>query len=98
MGTSWQMSRVLTPKSLVHRATAKWVREFKYFRATATGDLARFMDFIAYEVCRALAGPLLVNAARHPRAPPQYMIDNILDLIKAATSSQVLTLKCQSLA
>lgn len=57
----------LDPKVIGARATAKWVREFKYFRATATGDLARFMDFIAYEVCRALAGPLLVNAARHPR-------------------------------
>lgn len=40
----------LDPKVIGARATQKWVREFKYFRATATGDLARFLDFIAYEV------------------------------------------------
>lgn len=56
----------LDPKLIAQRATEKWVKEFKYFRATATGNLARFMDYVAYE----------------------YMIDNILDLIKAATSSQ----------
>ena len=56
----------LDPKLIGARATAKWVREFAYFRASATGDLGRFLDFVAYE----------------------YMIDNILDLIKAATSSQ----------
>lgn len=54
----------LDPKLIAQRATEKWVKEFKYFRATATGNLARFMDYVAYE----------------------YMIDNILDLIKAATS------------
>ena len=56
----------LDPKIIGRRATAKWVREFKYFRATATGPLARFLDYVAYE----------------------YMIENILDLIKAATSAQ----------
>lgn len=56
----------LDPKLIGARATEKWVKEFKYFRSTATGDLARFLDFVAYE----------------------YVIDNILDLIKAATSSQ----------
>jgi len=56
----------LDPKLIGARATAKWVREFAYFRASATGDLGRFLDFVAYE----------------------YMIDNILDLIKAATSAQ----------
>lgn len=56
----------LDPKLISARATEKWVSEFKYYRATATGNLARFMDFVAYE----------------------YLIDNILDLIKAATSSQ----------
>ena len=40
----------LDPKIIGVRATQKWVREFKYFRATATGDLARFLDFVAYEV------------------------------------------------
>ena len=55
----------LDPKIIATRATAKWVKEFKYFRASATGDLARFLDFVRYE----------------------YIIDNILDLIKAATSS-----------
>ena len=40
----------LDPKVIGARATQKWVREFKYFRATATGDLARFLDFISYEV------------------------------------------------
>ena len=56
----------LDPKIIGRRATAKWVRELKYFRATATGPLARFLDYVAYE----------------------YMIENILDLIKAATSAQ----------
>ena len=56
----------LDPKIIAQRATQKWVKEFKYFRATATGALAQFLDYVAYE----------------------YMIDNILDLIKAATSSQ----------
>ena len=42
----------LDPKVIGARATQKWVREFKYFRATATGDLARFLDFISYEVGR----------------------------------------------
>jgi V-type H+-transporting ATPase subunit d len=55
----------LDPKIIATRATAKWVREFKYIRASATGLLARFLDYVAFE----------------------YMIDNILDLIKAATSS-----------
>ena len=55
----------LDPKLIGARCTAKWVGEFKYFRATATGELAKFMDYVAYE----------------------YMIDNILDLIKAATSA-----------
>ncbi len=55
----------LDPKIIASRATAKWVREFKYIRASATGLLARFLDYVAFE----------------------YMIDNILDLIKAATSS-----------
>lgn len=54
----------LDPKSIAARATAKWVREFKYLRASATGQLGKFLDFVAAE----------------------YMIDNILDLIKAATS------------
>lgn len=54
----------LDPKLIGARATAKWVKEFKYFRASATGPLARFMDYVAFE----------------------YMIDNILDLIKAAVS------------
>jgi vacuolar-type H+-ATPase subunit C/Vma6 len=57
---------VLDPKVIGLRATAKWVGEFKYFRASATGPLAAFLDFVAAE----------------------YMIDNILDLVKAATSSQ----------
>lgn len=56
----------LDPKIIGLRATSKWVREMQYFRASATGPMARFIDFIAAE----------------------YMIDNILDLIKAATSSQ----------
>ena len=56
----------LDPKLIGLRATGKWVRELRYARASATGALARFLDFVAYE----------------------YMIDNILDLIKAATSSQ----------
>ena len=51
---------------IAQRATQKWVKEFKYFRATSTGALSVFLDYVAYE----------------------YMIDNILDLIKAATSSQ----------
>jgi V-type H+-transporting ATPase subunit d len=55
----------LDPKSIAARATGKWVREFKYIRASATGTLARFLDFVSAE----------------------YMIDNILDLIKAATST-----------
>jgi len=55
----------LDPKIIAGRATGKWVKEFKYVRATASGPLARFLDFVAYE----------------------YMIDNILDLVKAATSS-----------
>ena len=54
----------LDPKSIALRATGKWVKEFKYMRASATGSLAKFLDFVAAE----------------------YMIDNILDLIKAATS------------
>jgi V-type H+-transporting ATPase subunit d len=62
---------MLDPKLIGARATAKWVKEFKYFRATATGQLAQFMDFITYE----------------------YMIDNILDLIKAATSTQTLDME-----
>ena len=60
----------LDPKLIAARATAKWVREFKYIRATATGSLAKFLDFVTYE----------------------YMIDNILDLIKAATSSAIVDL------
>ena len=60
----------LDPKLIAARATAKWVKEFKYMRATATGKLAKFLDFVTYE----------------------YMIDNILDLIKAATSSAVVDL------
>jgi len=56
----------LDPKIIGVRATEKWVSELQYFRAGATGDLARFLDFVSYE----------------------YVIDNILDLIKAATSSQ----------
>jgi V-type H+-transporting ATPase subunit d len=31
------------------RATGKWVHEFKYFRASATGNLARFLDYVSYE-------------------------------------------------
>lgn len=56
----------LDPKIIGLRATGKWVREMQYFRASATGPMARFLDFVSAE----------------------YMIDNILDLIKAATSSQ----------
>jgi hypothetical protein len=37
----------LDPKLIGQRATAKWVREFKYIRASATGQLARFMDYVA---------------------------------------------------
>ena len=55
----------LDPKIIAARATAKWVREFKYIRASATGLLARFLDYVAFE----------------------YMIDNILDLVKAATTT-----------
>ena len=55
----------LDPKIIAARATEKWVKEFKYLRATSTGPLARFLDFVSYE----------------------YMIDNILDLVKAATSA-----------
>jgi V-type H+-transporting ATPase subunit d len=39
----------LDPKVIGARATAKWVKEFKYMRASASGALARFMDFVAYE-------------------------------------------------
>lgn len=52
----------LDPKIIGLRATGKWVKEMKYFRASATGELGRFLDFISAE----------------------YMIDNILDLIKAS--------------
>jgi Fe-S-cluster formation regulator IscX/YfhJ len=37
----------LDPKLIGLRATQKWVKEFRYFRATATGKLARFMDYVA---------------------------------------------------
>jgi hypothetical protein len=37
---------VLDPKLIGQRATHKWVREVLYFRATATGQLARFLDYI----------------------------------------------------
>lgn len=37
----------LDPKLIGLRATSKWVREFKYFRATATGELATFMDYVS---------------------------------------------------
>lgn len=60
----------LDPKIIAARATAKWVKEFKYFRASATGALARFLDFVTYE----------------------FIIDNILDLVKAATSSTTVDL------
>jgi hypothetical protein len=36
----------LDPKIIANRCTAKWVKEFLYIRATATGALARFMDFV----------------------------------------------------
>ena len=65
-GNFLQAEAALDPKIIATRATQKWVGEFKYGRAGATGRLARFLDFVAYE----------------------YMIDTILDLIKAATSSQ----------
>lgn len=65
-GTFLAAEPSLDPKLIGLRATAKWVREMRYVRSTATGDLAKFLDFVSYE----------------------YMIDNILDLIKAATSSQ----------
>jgi hypothetical protein len=37
----------LDPKLIGIRCTQKWVKEFKYFRATATGDVAKFMDFVS---------------------------------------------------
>jgi V-type H+-transporting ATPase subunit d len=64
-GNFLQAEPALDPKIIATRATQKWVFEFKYVRAGATGRLARFLDFVAME----------------------YVIDNILDLIKAATSS-----------
>jgi len=69
-GNFLQSEGALDPKIIATRCTEKWVREFKYFRASATGNLARFLDFVAYE----------------------YVIDNILDLIKAATSSSTVDL------
>ncbi len=36
----------LDPKIIANRCTLKWVKEFQYLRATATGMLARFMDFV----------------------------------------------------
>lgn len=39
----------LDPKIIGLRATGKWVHEFKYFRASSTGNLARFLDFVSYE-------------------------------------------------
>lgn len=64
-GNFLQNEPSLDPKLIAQRATAKWVKEFKYFRATAVGKMAQFMDFVAAE----------------------YVIDNVLDVIKAAVSS-----------
>lgn len=69
-GNFLQAEGGLDPKIIAARCTEKWVREFKYFRASATGTLARFLDYVTYE----------------------YIIDNILDLIKAATSSTTVDL------
>jgi hypothetical protein len=37
----------LDPKIIASRATAKWVKEFKYLRATSVGLLGRFLDYVA---------------------------------------------------
>jgi V-type H+-transporting ATPase subunit d len=37
----------LDPKLIARRATEKWVKEFKYFRASAMGPAAKFMDYVA---------------------------------------------------
>lgn len=70
-GNFLQNEPSLDPKLIALRATQKWVTEFKYFRTHATGNLAKFMDYITYE----------------------YMIDNILDLMKAATSAQTVDME-----
>ncbi|RYE85038.1 MAG: hypothetical protein EOO65_01140 [Methanosarcinales archaeon] len=56
------MQPSLDPKLIGARATSKWVKEFKYFRASATGDLAKFMDFVAY-VCARMCNN--ARALRH---------------------------------
>lgn len=64
-GNFLQSEPSLDPKLIAQKATEKWVKEFRYFRATAVGPMATFMDFISAE----------------------YLIDNVLDVIKAAVSS-----------
>ena len=94
----------LDPKLIGLRATAKWVREMRYARASATGEwAARRRGRCARQRARApsCAPPPPPHVLRAPPLPPagtlarfldfvayEYMIDNILDLIKAATSSQ----------
>lgn len=97
MGTSWQMSRVLTPKSLVHA-----LRQSGYASLSTFARQRQEISLASWTSLRTrYAAPwrgLCWLTQQDTPVLPQYMIDNILDLIKAATSSQVLTLKCQSLA
>lgn len=120
-GTFLAAEPALDPKLIGLRATAKWVREMRYARASATGEWrqgrrSRYSLFLSRappcarrpsRLCRAcacvhctLSRVLSSPRVLSPRAPLgtlarfldfvayEYMIDNILDLIKAATSSQ----------
>ena len=119
-GTFLAAEPALDPKLIGLRATAKWVREMRYARASATGEwwqgrrtrcslflsrappcarrpsrLCRACACVHCTLSRVRSSPRVLS----PRAPLgtlarfldfvayEYMIDNILDLIKAATSS-----------
>ena len=62
------MQPQLDPKIIHNRARDKWVKEFKYFRATATGSLARFMDFVTYDymIDNILVRRAMIRVFEHP--------------------------------
>lgn len=59
----------LEPGMLLKRLNESLVAEFQYIRSQATGDLAKFLDFMTY----------------------QFMIDNLVHLIKGALQSDDIT-------